>query len=235
MTQQGNDKNATLTEGRRVSDSLKPPEKLFEQDRSFFQQDIEKRHAAIAAIILHDGVPVKVHQVFETARNLSLYAFYAYRFHQVSELMAYIAFEMALTERLHREAPPLKARGRTIPKSLERKIDLAVSEGWLKAEHFSGKRQLAFARARSRKMRADIRFMEENSLTEMEITDPSESMIAEELATMSPATALHAMRELRNALSHDHDMLSPTSIGTLQFVADGINPLFPATESVSKQ
>lgn len=218
-----------------VSDPLKPLETLFEQDRVLDSRNIEDRHQAISAIALHAGVPVKVRQVFETARNLSLYAFYVYRFHQASELMAYIAFEMALTKRLKQESPALLARGVTIPQKLEKKINLAVREGWLKAEHSPSARRVALVRARQRKMHDDIKLMQAQGLAEMEITEPPASMIAEELANMDPLPALHAMRELRNALSHDHDMLSPSSMNTLQHVADRINALFPAPASVNAQ
>ncbi len=102
-----NEESAPLQAKARASDPLKPLDKILSQDRDFFPQTIEQRHATISEITVHEGVPLKVQQVFETARNLSLYAFYAYRFHQVAELMAYIAFEMALSQRVQQETPAL--------------------------------------------------------------------------------------------------------------------------------
>lgn len=51
----------------------------------------------MSELTLHSGVPVAVLQTFETAKNVSLYSWFVYRFHRVAELVVYSALEFALS------------------------------------------------------------------------------------------------------------------------------------------
>ena len=71
---------------------------------------LEEMHQLLDDIVLNDEVPDDVYQLFETAKNLSLYSWFMYRFHQVAELMSYTALEMALRHRYLLEHPNKKEK-----------------------------------------------------------------------------------------------------------------------------
>lgn len=60
---------------------------------------LERLHANLDTIRLQSCVPLHVRQLFETAKNLSLYSWFAFRFHPVAKLMGYASLERALKER----------------------------------------------------------------------------------------------------------------------------------------
>ncbi len=81
-----------------VEDPLKHFSEIFEPDKRHRNSpvDIKSIHRILDGITLNNQVPNSVRQLFETAKNLSLYSWYVYRFHQVSETVAYSALELAL-------------------------------------------------------------------------------------------------------------------------------------------
>lgn len=60
-------------------------------------------HADLNVIAIHDGVPLHVRQLFETAKNLSLYSWFVYRFHPIAQLIGHSSLEQALKERVARD------------------------------------------------------------------------------------------------------------------------------------
>jgi hypothetical protein len=91
--------NSKMTE--EVPDPLKALSEVYAPDarQAHFVGTLADAHAILTQITLHTGVPVNVRQLFETAKNVSLYSWFVYRFHQVAESVAYSALEMALRER----------------------------------------------------------------------------------------------------------------------------------------
>lgn len=65
-----------------------------------FFGSLENWHAYIDRIQLNDVVDESVRRNFDRAKNLSLYAWYVYDFHQVAELDAMSTLEMALKKKL---------------------------------------------------------------------------------------------------------------------------------------
>ncbi len=96
-----------MTDRNELQDPLKPLDRIYEPDERqiSFTASLEDRHAALEEITLSDAAPLDVRQLFETAKNLSLYSWFVYRFHQVSELISFSALEMALRERYLLENP----------------------------------------------------------------------------------------------------------------------------------
>lgn len=60
-------------------------------------------HEALSKIVLNDTVPARSRELFETAKNLSLYSWFVYRFHPIAELTGWLALENALLEKAKRE------------------------------------------------------------------------------------------------------------------------------------
>jgi len=84
-----------------IDDPLKSLVEVMHPDprRSNIVGTLQDEHDDLASIRLNDGVPLVVAQLFETAKNVSLYSWFVYRFHPVSELVAFSALELALNLR----------------------------------------------------------------------------------------------------------------------------------------
>ena len=57
---------------------------------------LEDVYKAVESVELHEGVPDDVRSQFNVARNLAIYTWFCYSFHQVSELKAFSTLEVAL-------------------------------------------------------------------------------------------------------------------------------------------
>jgi len=77
---------------------------------------------------LHEVVPEDIRSQFNVARNLSLYTWFCYSFHNVSTLKTYSTVEMALRIRLDK---PEKDRP-----SLWKMMKEAINKGLIKDRHF---------------------------------------------------------------------------------------------------
>lgn len=99
---------------------------------------IEDLHEEVESITLDEKVPEEVRSQFNVARNLCLYSWFCYAFHNVACLKAYTTIEMALRLRLG------KAEGAS---TLTPMLKEAVSKGFLKdkllANAISGLRNFA--------------------------------------------------------------------------------------------
>ena len=78
-------------------EQLKRLEDIFQPDqRSMFTQKVEFRYKELYSISLNEMVPDEVVSQFNIARNLALYSWFCYPFHQISELKAFSTLEFAL-------------------------------------------------------------------------------------------------------------------------------------------
>lgn len=82
----------------------------------------------VKSIVLSEAVPDDVKSQFNVARNLALYSWFCYAFHQVSDLKAFSTLEMALRIRLGK---PKTKNG------LQRLVREAIELGWIKDGDFS--------------------------------------------------------------------------------------------------
>lgn len=107
---------------------------LIPDERLLFWGDLEKNlkifHSQINNIQLHIGVPVGIRVQFETAKNVLLYSFYAYRMSTVAKSYAYSVFERALTEKIISNSNSNNVKG------LKRKIQIALDNQWISKNDF---------------------------------------------------------------------------------------------------
>jgi len=191
---------------------------------------LERRHADLDGISLHAGVPIHVRQLFETAKNLSLYSWFVYRFHSVAQLIGYASLERALKERVARE------RGLDVERirdTLRPLMDLATEKGWLKSERFEGVRRRARVQLEQEQTIRMIRSGEIGG-------EPVESPEIPEADILTRAAELdyvvrvaESMPYIRNHLAHGGRMLDGGSAGTLRVVSEAINQLFEESENTS--
>ena len=94
---------AYLTELLRMSidDPLKPLAEICHPDerRANIVGTLPAEYMDLASMRLNDGIPEIAAQLFETAKNVSLYSWFVYRFHPVAESVAFSALELALNLR----------------------------------------------------------------------------------------------------------------------------------------
>jgi hypothetical protein len=118
---------------------LKPLDALFEVDarqrgrgirneasgaeRSLLLAD---HYGAVAAFVLHEGVPENIRSHWQTTRHLSIYAWYVYAFTVVAEMHAFASLEMALRLRL-----PVGSYREDRPPTLGPLLRRAIEENWL--------------------------------------------------------------------------------------------------------
>ena len=89
---------------------------------------LEDLYEEIKLIGLHEVVPKDIRSQFNVARNLSLYTWFCYSFHNVSTLKAYSTVEIALRIRLDKSE-----KDRT---SLWKMMREAVNKDFIKEKHF---------------------------------------------------------------------------------------------------
>ncbi len=186
------------------------------------------QHGELAAMVLNPCVPKAVRQLYETAKNVSLYSYFLYRFHQVAEAVAFQALEMALCSRY--KADETEASSDRIP-LLRRLMQIASERGWLKDTGFTLLPALAARRIRDRQAFAALEVMRRDpSIEEVALSEeePTQAQIQAEMANMHFVKMLtETVPDLRNGLAHGSAMLYPNSRYTLRIVCDAINQLYP--------
>lgn len=209
------------------ADSLKTLEQITVADPRNKHIELADWHNRVAKLELTPATPTPVKQLFENAKNIALYTYFAYRLHQAAEATGYSALEKALKMRYHMERQNLT--GTREPRTLQQYMNLALSQGWISDEGYESSRHLAASRVSTQKI---CQMIEDGALESGEpvpVPEPEEQEIIAEMRSMDLAnTRLHAGRRVRNFLAHGDHGLSDTSIATLAKIAEEINQLFPS-------
>lgn len=225
-------------------DGLRTPEHLCDPDprtRHFVRVDPETgatqplslfdQYKPIAAYTLSQAVPEDVRILFDTARNLYLYAWFVYRFYNVAEQQAFACLEMALRERLKDEMPlpeeywPKKRKGQSPP--LRPMLRYVIDRGYIQNEGFRTWRDRAIIRSRQRYELEKLRDMEEKGLESIEL-DYSEVIITDEDLQDYDylSVLLKYIPNARNNYAHGSGMLHNQVLHSFEVVSELINQLF---------
>lgn len=210
-----------------LEDPLKPLDQVYEPDRrqQSFDYELKDYHAALSNINLNDSAPIKVQQLFETAKNLSLYSWFVYRFHQTSELTAYSALEMALREKYIAENPEVQPKKRPI--GLHKFMQIAKSERWITNEGFPSLYARAKQLAEHEKTIEVIKthdFDKEPSHIREEASEAEIEMALMNLDIVDAITSNAS--KIRNDLAHGSSTLHPDSISTLTIISEVVNQIY---------
>jgi hypothetical protein len=184
---------------------------------------LERLHAALADIQLHEGVPMEVRQRMETAKNVSLYSWFVYRLDDVARMTGYQAFEQALRLRVAKE---WGVEVEAVKAPLWRLLDLADEHKWLRSEHFSVVIRRVRANLREEQVHEAIR---NGTVVDGQELPPITEEAVLERAKQSDyvKTWKDSLRHLRNHLAHGGSLQSGKSaVGSLRTVAEAINQLF---------
>jgi hypothetical protein len=73
-----------------IEDPLKPLSEICQPDprHAMLGISLQAIHVALLESQITDRAPANVRQLFETAKNVALYSWFVFRFHQVNELVA---------------------------------------------------------------------------------------------------------------------------------------------------
>lgn len=239
------------TESNFDCEGLRTPEHLCEPDprtQSFVRVDNESgmirplsqadQYDSITKFTLLNAVPEKVRILFDTARNLYLYAWFVYRFYNVAEQQVFACLEMALRERLNDEMPlpeeywPKKRRGQ--PPSLRPMLRYVIDRGYIKNEGFRTWRDRGIIRAQQRYEMEKLQEMQEKGLESMEL-DYSEVVVTDEdLQDYDYLDALlKYLPSARNNYAHGSGMLHNQVLHSFEVVSELVNQLFPVSHRAS--
>jgi hypothetical protein len=206
-----------------VDDPLRPISDVYRPDprRLNIVGTLGDEYEDLASIHLNEGVPAIAAQLFETAKNVSLYSWFVFRFHPVAESVAFSALELALN---------LRKSGLTLlphdfrSEGLSKLLREAVESGLIRESEFASRPSFA---AHTARMMLIARLIAEGR-DYMEIPEPTEDEIS--LASSEVSLTKHLIGlwpEVRNALAHGSPRLTPNSRQTLRLVSEAINQLFP--------
>lgn len=183
---------------------------------------LEDHHARLAGIHLVEAVPEDVVIQFETAKNLSLYSWFVYRFGPVARMHAYATLELALRMYfdISRETA-IKKR-----KYLWNLLNRAIKEGRIKEEEFSVVKQLAARRARERELFARIEELDKTGCESIEWDEEEVKVLPEDYPGDYLDKLLDSIPSVRGHIAHGSTMVDNSGPGFLQTVAEIINQLY---------
>ena len=210
----------------KVQDPLKPLDEIYEPDKRqklFLGISLNGNHVKLSRIKLNRRVSVEVRQLFETAKNLSLYSWFVYRFHQVSELTAYSALEMALRLRYEKEV------GKKRRVTLRKLLGYAQENNWIDNNRFSHayRNETARRNAERKKFLEAILSGTLDGGEPVPVDPPTEQEIREARNELDMVSVIaEAVPRLRNELAHGSSNLIPSSITSLRFIAEVINQIY---------
>lgn len=220
-----------MTGDSTVQDPLKPLDQVMMSDPRHRGSlySLEKLHAELEKIRLHSGVSLHVRQLFETAKNLSLYSWHVCRFHPIAQLIGYASLERALRERLARE------RGvdvDTVRETFRPLMDLAATKEWRKNERFDAVRRTAHVQLKDEQTFRMLRFGEIGD-EPVESPDIPEADILSRAAQLDYVVGIaESMPSVRNYIAHGGRILHGGSAATLRILAEAINQLFESKNPV---
>lgn len=202
---------------------------VFERDSQYLQVSLEAHHRILDGLRLHEGVPVDVRELYETARNVALYSYFAYRLHQSAEMIGFSAFEMALRVRAQAELPELFEGGK-LP-ALGKLAKTAAERNWLSDDRYPSRHARAEHFARHIKSAEACDYMRKHGLAEIPVEEPTEADIESAMQRLRIAGDFLAdAARKRNNLAHGSRTLMPSVFGTLGLISESINQLFNCPE-----
>ena len=192
-----------------IQEPLRPLSDLpvMREANASFGLTIENHHQLLSEIEIRSEAPLGVKQLFETAKNLSLYSWFVYHFHQVSEMVSFSALELALRERYLEENPPEEqeneSKKKPRPPTLGRLLNHAKANQWISNENFSFGRDWAYRNAQEAKVREIIESGVLEKVGSCEVPEPTEAEIRNALSELDiVSTIANYMPQVRNTLAH---------------------------------
>lgn len=206
-------------------EKLKPLESVTSPDSrsKYLGVTLDQLHAELETYSTHGGVPIEVRQAFENAKNVCLYTWFVYRFHQIAESTAFTALEGALRMRNGLALDDHGGRDHTLKKMLRR----ASAEGWLSNSGYRDFDWLCLESARQAARLEAMERLKNSDEKEVVAREPTDNELAIARRNVNiPRLMAETAPQLRNHLAHGSSTLHSGSLYTLRLVCDSINQLF---------
>ncbi|WP_041246316.1 hypothetical protein [Brumicola nitratireducens] len=200
---------------------------LPDERQHYFSTTLEREHERLSEIQLNTTTPRTALQLFETAKNLSLYSWFVYRFHQVAELTAFSALEVALKEKYENETLGEQSEKKQPKLTLYFLMQHAKDNEWIKNEGFPSLYSRAWSLAEDKKNSKHAQLHDFDKEPEMICEAPSKQEVDEALKELDLVSAVaENTNKIRNDLAHGSNILHSNSLSTLVLVAEVINQLY---------
>lgn len=185
---------------------------------------ISDHHATIAAISLGTSVPEKVRIQYDTARNLYLYAWFAFRFYPVAEHHVLTCLELGLRDRFGTEwleAQPKKKRP-----TMSALLKYAHEQGHLQNQHFSAWNKSARAHAKNRISLEKLYEMEAKGLTSIIYNADDVTITDADRDWEYVLRQIKYLPKIRNDYAHGSGKLHNVVLGTFRVVSEILNQIY---------
>lgn len=238
-------------------DGLKPLAELLEPDtrnRSFARLNpetyelepitLEEHYGAIEQYHLHTGVPDKIATQYDVARNIYLYAWFEYRFYNISEAQVLTVLELAMRERIGDEALKAYTRQREqkhkertgkrlrLGKGMKTLMEYCRDHQLVSNEGFSQWRKRATQRAyfqvNDEQMYWARAEMKRTGATSMELPAIEQEDLTPDPSYDHVQHLINHTNKTRNDYAHGSTMLHNQVLGQFEMVSEFINQLYPA-------
>lgn len=208
-----------------VEDPLKKLDEVLEPDdrQSFMLGELHDYHKVLSEIKLNNNVPVEVRQLFETAQNVSLYTYFVYRFHQVSETVGYSALELAIKLLCENDDEAEEA-----PQGLSKLMFHAKRKKWLDNDFFDDLEESTKIGIQQKRLKqAEKELKKHGEIINNPYREITESDIRDGINKSFAVDGLIFLTlNFRNNLAHGSKTLHPNSISTLHKIASAINYIY---------
>ncbi|MFZ6645628.1 hypothetical protein ACO0LO_07930 [Undibacterium sp. TJN25] len=198
-------------------------------ERGARSDSLAEHHADIARFQLSADVPKEVVILFETAKNVYLYAWYVYRFYPIAEHQALACLEMGLRKKFPGGLPtgyPNKAKPNTRP-TLAPLLRYAIDQGLIKNEGFSGWHSQVRQRARNRVQFEQIESNGQSNSLVQEINLNNIVPNAQDLDYDFVSILEETLPGIRNSYAHGSPRLSNQVLGVFELVSEVLAQLYP--------
>jgi hypothetical protein len=214
---------------RRLDNVLEPDPRMLDgiQRDNNYRARLQEHIDLISPFALNSAVPIEVRIHFETAKNLYLYAFFAYRFHSVAEKHALETLEFALRERLTALVADARSSLRKpVPYGLSRLLDRAIREGLLRSKALASSQRLAKQRAKQRYEMQILQEMSEKGLKQILFDESRVIPIDEDYEPDRLQILRSALPLVRNEYAHGSRLLRSAVLATFEIVSELVNGLY---------
>jgi len=231
-------------------DGLKTLDEVMQPDirHSFFRRvnretgegkalTLEDHYQSIEHYGLHDAVPDEVATQYDVARNIYIYAWYEYRFFNVSEMQALTVLEFALRYRIgevefaayikaRRKKAKEEGQGIRIGDGLKALVEYCRDHTLISNRCFAAWHRQPELKAQDEHTFAKLEEMRQLGLSEIELDYSALEVPEPDDSYDHIQHLINHVNKIRNMYAHGSSMLNNGALITFEMVSEFINQLY---------